>query len=289
MKFTISAITLCAVLSPDKIISKAESVDFAMAATEVEKEVKAYEAKEEEEEPKEEIDWEGRSRRLKEKLNKMSDLRMKLWTRGGHVLKSKKECRPHGPEAEDKKGSDVGLLGCGSSGDICIKDSSSSLGGVCAHAVISEGGYGDETKRYEQEERAITSQYAEASMLMPLPESAVNGILQSAKNAGAIGEECVPGTNEGYVEVGVFNPCKNSDHVCLKDVSSSLGGNCVDVGRDEEQVLWGSNHNKNKQWCQFEDGTSGSKCDSGSRMFSACNGLSSDFIRNNIGCGSCVS
>ena len=68
---------------------------------------------------------------------------MKLWTRGGHVVKSKKECRPHGPEAEDKKGSDVGILGCGSSGDICIQDSSSSLGGVCAAVVLDEVGYGN--------------------------------------------------------------------------------------------------------------------------------------------------
>jgi hypothetical protein len=195
MKITIAAITLFTILSPDKSISKAESVDFAMVATKVKKEVKAYEAKEEE--PKEEIDWDERSKRLKEKLNRMADLRMKLHTRGGHVVKSTKECRPHGPEAEDKKGSDVGLLGCRSFGDICIKDSSSTLGGVCAQAFISEGGYGDETLRYEHEEEWVSSQYKKGSILKPLPKSIAKSILQSAKDEGTIGEECVPGTSEG--------------------------------------------------------------------------------------------
>jgi hypothetical protein len=284
MKFTISAITLCSILSRDKIISRAESVDYTMAATEVKKEVKTYEAKEEE--PKEEIDWEERSKRLKEKLNMMSNLRTKLWSRGGHVVKSKKECRPHGFEVEDKKDSDLGLLGCGSFGDICIQDSSSSLGGVCAHAFISDGGYGDETKRYEHEAGVVSSQYAEDSMLMPLPEPAAKSILQSAKDGGAIGEECVPGTNEGYVEVGGSNPCENSDHACLNDASSSLGGHCVFVGLGEQES--GTlNLNSKKQECTFEDGTSGTKC--GVAVGGGCNGLSFQFIRDNIGCGSCVS
>jgi hypothetical protein len=272
MKITLPAVTLCAIFSPDKILSKAESINFAMAATEVKKEVKAYEVREEE--PKEEIDWDERSKRLKEKLNRMADLRTKLQTRGGYVVKSTKECRPHGPKAEDKKGSDVGLLGCGSSGNICIQDSSSSLGGVCAQAVISEGGYGDETLRYEHEEGMV---------LKPVPESMAQSILQSAKDGGTIGEECVPGINEGYVEIGGSNPCKNSDHVCLNDASSSLGGNCV------EPVFWGSGLNVKKQTCTFKDGSSGTKCDTKAWGATACIGLSSDFIKNHIGCGSCVS
>jgi hypothetical protein len=162
--------------------------------------------------------------RLREKLNMIAGLRMEVWTRGGITLSSPRKSvgiMDHGPIAEDKKGPDVGLIGCRSSGDICIHDSLSSLGGVCAKAVISEGGCGDETIRGEHEEGVLSSQYAEASMLMPWPESTAKSILQSAKNEG------VPGTNEGYVEVGASNPCKNSDHVRLKDASSSLGGSCV--------------------------------------------------------------
>jgi hypothetical protein len=220
----------------------------------------------------------------------MADLRTKLQTRGGYVVKSTKECRPHGPEAEDKKGSDVGLLGCRSFGDICIKDSSSTLGGVCAQAFISEGGYGDETLRYEHEEEWVSSQYKKGSILKPLPKSIAKSILQSAKDEGTIGEECVPGTSEGYVEVGGSNSCKNSDHVCVNDVSSSLGGNCVnvDVGSNEELVF-----NKNTQKCKFKDGTSGFKCANPNpnrwERDEACGNLSYDFIKNNIGCGSCVS
>jgi hypothetical protein len=48
--------------------------------------------------------------------------------------------------------------------------------------------------------------------------------------AGLIGEECIPGTIEGYVDVRVLNPCQYLDHVCVSNPWSSLGGTCIGIG-----------------------------------------------------------
>lgn len=257
---------------------------MAATETEVKKKVKVLKVKEET--PTEEIDWEERSTRLREKLAAMADLRMKLWTRGGHVVKSKKECRPHGPAAEDKKGSDIGILGCGSSGDICIQDSSSSLGGVCAAVVLDEGGYGNTTVRFDQEGGVVPRRPKKFSMLKPLSggvKSKVKNILESVKDGGATGEECDPGTNEGYLEVGDSNPCKNSGHVCVKDAASTLGGTCVDVGHENAQFF--SLIPPKKKPCQFSNGTWSFKC----AALNACAGFNEATIDQFVGCGSCVS
>lgn len=141
MKINIPAVTLCVLLSSDITLSHAERVGIVVDATEMETN-KEVETKKEEVKVQD-YGWNDRSKRLREKLKVMADLRMKLWTREGyHLVKSKKECSPHGGVAEYKNDSmDIGILGCGSSGDICIQDSSSSLGGICA---LVAGGEGDE-------------------------------------------------------------------------------------------------------------------------------------------------
>jgi hypothetical protein len=235
-----------------------------------------------EEESYVDVDWEDRSKRLKEKLKTMAHLRTKLWTRQGyHVVKSKKECRPNGREAPDL--SDTGILLCGSSGDICIPDSSSSLGGVCA---LIRGGEEDEdeTVLHEYDERKLSSRSENFSMLKPLAAkggSKVMNILESGRDgySSQIGEECDPGTNEGYVEVGAANPCMSSGHVCVRDANSKLGGTCVDIGLDGN-LLAGSQES-NLVRCTKSDGTRTRKC----AGQGACEGTDP----NKIKCGSCVS
>eukprot|EP00956_Cyclotella_meneghiniana_P034852 scaffold108757_cov60-Cyclotella_meneghiniana.AAC.6 len=101
--------------------------------------------------------------------------------------------------------------------------------------------------------------------------------------------ECNPGTNDGYVDVGIFNGCGGNGFFCSKDSSSNLGGTCVNIGSTADESLpsrdlfEGGNHRHLLTSCDYLNGTSGEKC-SGLR---ACMGLSSDFIANNIGCGSC--
>jgi hypothetical protein len=126
-------------------------------------------------------------------------------------------------------------------------------------------------------------------MLKPLTangKSKANDILESARDgySSQIGEECDPGTNEGYIEVGAANPCMSSGHVCVRDANSTLGGTCLDIGLDGN-LLAVSEGTELGVACQKSDGTSGTKCSGAT----ACQGTAQLVINSKIKCGSCVS
>lgn len=285
MKINIPAVTLCVLLSSDITLSHAERVGIVVDATEMETN-KEVETKKEEVKVQD-YGWNDRSKRLREKLKVMADLRMKLWTREGyHLVKSKKECSPHGGVAEYKNDSmDIGILGCGSSGDICIQDLSSSLGGICA---LVAGGEGDEdgTVIREYGDQKLSSRPGNmSSMLKPLTANGqlkAKSIFESALDGytSLIGEDCDPGTNEGYIEVGSSNPCTKSGHVCVNDATSKLGGTCVDIGHDGHFLTIESEWKSDGVGCSL-NGKPGVKCNGEN----AC--LGSD--KSKIACGSCVS
>lgn len=68
-------------------------------------------------------------------------------------------------------------------------------------------------------------------------------------------------------DLGILSQCSAPTHVCVEDMSSTLGGRCVPVMSGERKL---------QTTCEI-------KC----TPASACEGLSQDFIDNNIGLGSC--
>jgi hypothetical protein len=107
------------------------------------------------------------------------------------------------------------------------------------------------------------------------------------------GEECTPlisqfGLIPMSADVGVLVQCSKHDHMCIKYPTSSLGGFCADVPTDiglfdspEAHLAQGTH--RHLMACVLDNGQPGVKC-SGPQ---ACSNLSSNFIANNIGCGSC--
>ena len=67
------------------------------------------------------------------------------------------------------------------------------------------------------------------------------------------------------VDVGILYACSDPDHVCVEDILSSVGGRCVPNRKLKTTTT----------------------CDTKCTPASACEGLSQDFIDNNIGLGSC--
>ena len=87
-----------------------------------------------------------------------------------------------------------------------------------------------------------------------------------------LGEECMPFSSrfrQNKTDTGILG-CTDPNSICVKDTLSSLGGRCVsqDAGRRELQDA--------EDYCT-------EKCTGNS----ACEGLSQDFIDNNIGENSC--
>eukprot|EP00956_Cyclotella_meneghiniana_P008961 scaffold12299_cov85-Cyclotella_meneghiniana.AAC.9 len=110
----------------------------------------------------------------------------------------------------------------------------------------------------------------------------------SEEYSSLVGGECNPGTNDRFVDVGIFNGCSNG-YFCSKDSSSNLGGTCVNIARGTSDTfliprdLFEGEKHRHLLTCDYLNGTSGEKCSG----FRACGDLSPDFIANNIGCGSC--
>ena len=110
----------------------------------------------------------------------------------------------------------------------------------------------------------------------------------SEEYSSLVGVECNPGTNDRFVDVGIFNGCSNG-YFCSKDSSSNLGGTCVNIARGTSDTfliprdLFEGEKHRHLLTCDYLNGTSGEKCSG----FRACGDLSPDFIANNIGCGSC--
>jgi hypothetical protein len=274
MKLTISQATFATLLSSGVVLSKDQRVGMTKAAA---GKIKKKELKE-----ATRIDYDEKFMRLKEKLKTRLELRKRLWSHEGYLVKSEMECHPNskGLEGGDIL-PDAGILGCGSTDYYCIENPESSLGGTCAQVVkgnTAETGISENLKPLTVKDKMKAKHVLEESKL-------------SSNESAAIGEECIPGTTDGYIDVGLLNPCQyNVHHVCMKDSSSTLGGTCMDIGQDTD----GSVSFKREleaavvdvpTECNFRNGTAGFRC-VGPR---ACEGLSPTFIRNNIGCGSCVS
>ena len=236
---------------------------------------------------------------LREMMKSKSSLK-KLMLQGGSVITTKKECKPTSASP------DTGILNCPIN-QVCIQDSASMLGGVCAKVV-----HGNASLAQDQVGEDIVASGVEDPNVVVggnfLAETRPDGkalkpfavkdklnaerILKGSR-AGleeylpSVSGECSPGTNDGFVDVGILNGC-DFGHVCVRDPHSNIGGTCVNIGgtsdtsRISRDLFEGGKH-RHLLTCDYLNGTSGEKC---SGML-ACGDLSSDFIANNIGCGSC--
>jgi hypothetical protein len=64
--------------------------------------------------------------------------------------------------------------------------------------------------------------------------------IQADGRTRIVGEECDPGL-KGYVDVGIFNGCQSSNHVCVEaSSSSSLGGTCMYLACGTKGTTFGS-------------------------------------------------
>jgi hypothetical protein len=70
-------------------------------------------------------------------------------------------------------------------------------------------------------------------------------------------------------DVGILLSCSDPEHICIEDRKSSLGGRCVSIESERRELQ--------------STPTCTAKC-TGEL---ACEGLSQDFVNNNIGAGSC--
>ena len=104
------------------------------------------------------------------------------------------------------------------------------------------------------------------------------------------GKECSPSfqieKNEDKIDDGILKTCPK-DKDCVEDITSSLGGRCVDSAMSSESILslsqgqlHGIDEARRLQGCTFDDGTAGVKCVG----LDACADLT-DIAT--IGCGSC--
>jgi hypothetical protein len=182
---------------------------------------------------------------------------------------------------------DVGIFHCELPESFCLEDAMSSLGGTCAKLTKRDNGGGKEGLGIEGSNEYLKPLTAKDKM------KAKNLLERIGEDDAQTGEECKPSSSKGYVDVGLLNPCERSNHVCVEDLSSSLGGTCVKIGSEVGGVATSDRELKTEEVlprhltsCTFQNGTSGGlKCSARS----ACRGLSEAFIANHIGCGSCVS
>eukprot|EP00956_Cyclotella_meneghiniana_P002835 scaffold3343_cov51-Cyclotella_meneghiniana.AAC.3 len=236
---------------------------------------------------------------LREMMKSKSSLK-KLMLQGGSVVTTKKECKPTSASP------DTGILNCPIN-QVCIQDSASMLGGVCAKVVhgnasLAQDEVGEDIVAMVVEDQDVVVGGNFVAEAQPggkaLKPFAVKDKLNAERilkgsRAGleeylpSVSGECSPGTNDGFVDVGILNGC-DVGHVCVRDPHSNIGGTCVNIGgtSDTSRIsrgLFGGVKHRHLLTCDYLNGTSGEKCSG----MHACGDLSSDFIANNIGCGSC--
>jgi hypothetical protein len=175
---------------------------------------------------------------------------MKMWSRDVHLVKTEKECVPAGSDklGRDALLMDVEILDCANPNDVCVGDSTSSLGGICAR--VAEAVDVDPTESTHQLQLLALKDKLKAKHL--LEKEAVEGF---GATSGLVGEKCNPSTSKGYIDVRVLNPCQNSNHVCVEDSSSSLGVTCVEIGSDID--TYGNNRGTHRHLteCMYQHGT----------------------------------
>ena len=208
----------------------------------------------------------------------------KLIFHGGYFFASEKECKPTSTSA------DTGILDCSLKEEICIQDSASLIGGVCAKIVrddvslaqlkemgIEEGNLvvgGKALKPFSMKDKLI------AQRILKRSKASLDGYTSTES------VECNPGTNDGFVDV--IGNC-DFGRVCVHDPYSNIGGTCVNVGNTSKtshfsQDLFQGEKHRHLLACTYRNGTSGGEKCSGHH---ACGGLSAEFVASNIGCGSC--
>ena len=266
MKLSIPAATISSLLTYSGfVLSKHDS--YVLAETATKKRADDAKTKPVVVDPAQ-IDWEEKSRRLRLKLKAKKELRKKMESRGvQHLAVVGRECTPVWADGD----ADVGILACSDPDHVCIEDSSSSFGGVCAQ-LVSDDGSGDGILQDESTRKLKLLTHG--SQLM------AQDIIEASPRVGEptlLGEECEPSTSKGYFDIGA---CSNTTHVCVEDTSSLLGGTCVDIGQTsefltEERLPAGPGPID----CTYINGTKGKKCHGGQ----SCVRSNVD----NIGCGSC--
>ena len=203
-------------------------------------------------------------------LSKRSSSRWIL-RKGGRLVTSGEECNP----VEGGYLTDVGILACDDPYH-CVEDPSSRLGGVCAEIVDNNGGAVVDIDQGGVRKAKHIGKFN--SVLVKDKVTVLEEDVAQSKER----EECTPSVS---TDIGILAGCLNKNHVCVKDPLSSLGGTCKDissrmVGNHEEPA---NGFRRRLTSCTFVNGTAGQKCSAEG----ACSGLSTDFISNNIGCGSC--
>lgn len=263
MKLAFPAATLFTVLPSTFSFSKSQNlIDAKDVLEEGDVEVVA--------DPEEEIRrvWEQKMLRLKQVIKFKTDLR-----KGGRLITSGEECNP----ADGGQSlTDVGILACGDSYH-CVEDPSSRLGGVCAKVFNSGGAVVDIDQGGADKAKRIGT----SNSVLVKDKVLQEGVTQSKER-----EECKPSVS---IDIGILLGCLNTNHVCVKDPLSSLGGICREIssrmvenhGVVEISSVKGLRRRLSS--CTFLNGTDGQKCSAEG----ACIGLSTEFISNNIGCGSC--
>ena len=126
--------------------------------------------------------------------------------------------------------------------DTCVEDDTSSLGGRCL-----------------------------------LNQDLVAAIQAAANNMKHGGGECVFNDNNKVVDSGILTRCRETE-TCVKDLTSSLGGFCVDNDEAYADILV---ERQLSTACTFRNGTLGTKC-VGDQACGYGPGITK------IGCGSCI-
>ena len=227
--------------------------------------------------------WDERSRRLRQKIKAKLELKKKLRTGQAYLATLEEECDPDPmPNAGNlTEILDLGILDC-NDGEYCIRDLSSTTGGICAKLVNEDSSEVRDRRKtnYEDIGDWMVSGGKQLKMLTFRYQNKVQHFLEENKVGGAgrysalVKEECHPGTNQGYVDIS-NNGCQISTHYCVEDSSSSLGGTCVHIDWDVNDSYASSGYEGIP--CHFTNGTAGIKC----QGYKACDGSN----ENNIKCG----
>ena len=233
--------------------------------------------------------WDERSRRLRQKIKAKLELKKKLRTGQAYLATLEEECDPDpmpNTGSNLKANLDLGILDC-NEGEYCIQDSSSSTGGICAKLVNEDSSVvrargktkysdiGDWMVAGDKKLKMLT-----VSHQLKVQHLLKENELKADQFSSLVGEECYPGTNYGYIDIGA-NRCQNMTHFCIEDSSSSLGGTCAHVDWDVQDFFASSYSRDEGITCHYTNGTAGFKC----KGLFACGVMTDDFKRNNIGCG----
>lgn len=204
--------------------------------------------------------------------------------------KTQEECvlSSHSHFHEERGTADVGILeGCHNCNHICVPDSLSSLGGFCAALDITERVVSQVAPDAEQMK---TVKIRESLRKILFNEDSLADTATSPFVNGGVCIEIsrMPDEDVASVDVGILvQECEDPKHPCKAVTPSSTGLHCINAFGNDYVLLLSDNNDQERRklsLCSYRNGTHGGKKCHG---FSSCAGLSSTFIAQNIGCGSC--